>query len=131
MIALRAAQLEKIPFLIFFFLHALAHTWQLTIPIPQGFSVLVQPYPPGALAGQLCTDARTKDYKNYPKQCVRHFEIDTAFHWFQSKSNPFQCCQLKRILSNTSANFLYCTDTVYIGKILQFFSQLSDDQTPF
>ena len=34
----------------------------------------------GALAGQLCTDARTKFYKNYPKQCVRHFEIDTPFH---------------------------------------------------
>ena len=24
----------------------------------------------GALAGQLCTDARTKDYKNYPKNSV-------------------------------------------------------------
>ena len=37
---------------------------------------------PGALAGQLCTDARTKDYENYPKQCVRHFEIDTPFEAF-------------------------------------------------
>ena len=44
----------------------------------------------GALAGKLCTDARTKDYNNYPKQCVRHFEIDTPFHYVQSKSNPFQ-----------------------------------------
>ena len=35
---------RKIPFLIFFFLNASAHTWQMTIPIPQGFSVLVQPY---------------------------------------------------------------------------------------
>ena len=24
----------------------------------------------GGLAGHLCTDAQTKDYKNYPKQCV-------------------------------------------------------------
>ena len=38
-----------------------------------------------------------------------------------SKSKPFQCCQLKRILSNTSATFVYCTDTVYIGKILHLF----------
>ena len=52
----------------------------------------------GALAGQLRTDARTKDYKNYPKQCGRHFESDTPFHCVQSKRNPFKCCQLKRIL---------------------------------
>ena len=46
--------------------------------------------PSGALAGQLCTDARTNDCKSYPKQCVRHFEIDTHFHCVQSKSNPFK-----------------------------------------
>ena len=33
---------------------------------------------PGALAGQLCTDARTKDCKTYPKECDRHFEIDSV-----------------------------------------------------
>ena len=112
MIALRAAQLEKIPFLIFFFLHASAHTWQLTIPIPQGCSVLVQPYPPpphttGGACWSTVYRCANKGLQNYPKQCVRHCEIDTPFHCFQSKSNPFQCCQLKRILSNTSANFLY------------------------
>ena len=84
----------------------------------------------GALAGQLCSDVRAKDYKNNPKQFVRHLEIDTPFHCVHSKRNPFQCCQLKRILSNTSATFVYYTDTVYIGIILQFFSQPSDDQAP-
>ena len=49
---------------------------------------------PGALAGQLCPDAWTKDRKTHPKQCVRHSEIDTPFHCVQSKSNPFQCSKL-------------------------------------
>ena len=62
-----------------------------------------------------------KGLQNYPKQCVRHFEIDTPFHCVQSKSNPFQCCQLNCIISYTSATFVYWTDTVYIGNILQFF----------
>ena len=31
-------------------------------------------------AGKLFTDARTKDCKSYPKQCVRHFEFDNPFH---------------------------------------------------
>ena len=54
-------------------------------------------YSPGGggrgLARQLCTDAW--DRKTYPKQCVRHFEIDTPFHCGQSKkTNPFQCSKL-------------------------------------
>ena len=42
---------------------------------PQVYKVKLglQGIPQGALAGQLCTNGRTKDYKNYPKQCVRHF----------------------------------------------------------
>ena len=51
----------------------------------------------GALAGQLCTGAWTKNRKTYYKQCVRHFGIDIHFHCVQSKSNPFQCSKLKHI----------------------------------
>ena len=71
----------------------------------------------GALAGKLCTDARTKDYKKYPKHCIRHFEIDTPFHCVQSESNRFPMLSIKK---HTSATFVYCTDAVYIGKILHF-----------
>ena len=35
--------------------------------------------PKGALSGQVCTDARTKDCKTYPKQCARHFEFIPLF----------------------------------------------------
>ena len=40
----------------------------------------------GGLAGQLCTDARTKDCKTNPLQCARYFEYDTPFHCVLSKS---------------------------------------------
>ena len=73
----------------------------------------------GAIAGQ--RDAQTKDYKNYPKQFVRYFEIDTPFHCVQSKSNPKPMLSIK---THTSATFVYCTDTVYIGKILHFSGQV-------
>ena len=79
--------------------------------------------PGGPLAGQLSTDARTKDYKNYHTQCVQHFENDTPFHCVQSKSDPFQCFQLKCILSNTSA-------TIYIGKILPIFRSSGTTRHP-
>ena len=42
------------------------------------------------LAGQLCTDARTKDCKTYNKQLVRHFEMNIPFSRVQSKSSPCQ-----------------------------------------
>ena len=62
----------------------------------------------GALAGQMCTDARTKDRKTYPKYCVRHFEIDTPFQCVQSKK--FQCSKLKRLLSSAT----FCKIIFYI-----------------
>ena len=45
----------------------------------------------GVLAGQLCTDARTKDCKTYPLQCARHFKYDTPFSLCSLKNNPFHC----------------------------------------
>ena len=39
-----------------------------------------------ALAGHLCTDARTKDCKTYPKPCNQHFETDIPFLCVQSAS---------------------------------------------
>ena len=51
------------------------------------------------LRGALAVQLRRKDRKTYPKQCVRHFEIDTPFQCGQSKSNPFQCSKYKRLLS--------------------------------
>ena len=80
----------------------------------------------GALAGQPRIDVWTKDRKTYPKRCVRHFEIDTPFHFVQSKINPFQCSKLKRILSY-SATFCKLCKTYTFSYKNSIFPTLNDD----
>ena len=57
------------------------------------------------LSGELFADARTKDYKSYPKRCVRHFEF---------YSIPISLCSLNYVpLSTVSSG----TKVVPVGQL--------------
>ena len=88
---------------------------------------------PGALAGQPggggggLADQLSTDRKTYPKQCVRHFEIDTPFHCTQSKSNLFQCCKLKCLLSYCCQPFVNFVKNIPFSYKNRIFPTLKDD----